>query len=1059
MPKANNAQTNFTSGEVSPLLRGRVDSAKYANGAEEMLNFVVLPQGGAFRRPGTLMIGEVQDSDYVHRLVPFEFSEAQSYILEFGENTLRIWFNDSLVDGDPVFRVQGIVNNAGNFQIVSAAHGYSTGNQVFISDAEGIAINGLWTITVVDVNNFVLNGSTYAAGWTTGTGWGYRIGDTIVLETPYAGSDLAELQWNQSADTLWLTHPDYQTRVLKRFGSNSWALSVYETTDGPYLSSGSEIISSQVIHVELSGGLITVYLSGPHRLTTGNFVDVSDVQGAVEANGHWEIIESTPNSIKLVGGLAVSAYTGGGIVTAKARIRAANPTDTANVVSSSAAQPNFVAGDVGDHLELPFENDWVLAKILTVDALDSTKATVDLLTNVIKKVPRRTSIVSKQDQIETPKVSGFVADLASVQARAAANLGDVIGINVNYSGVFNNDDVFKFVRKTATGIAEGLGGLVSAATRWGPVTDGLTSENWWKILSISSSSTLTGSHITNAAPYGLGAANIKDWTAAGIIIQIYNRVRTARLYSDMHLFQSTDVGRHIRLNYTGTWVWGKITAINDVRSPFSNYADVEVFSDLPLDRTNPDILANNGICDSFRLGAWSDTTGWPHASTFHEQRLTFAATDTEPQTIWMSSTADFPNFSPSEPSGTVVDDNAITYSLASKEINAINWLHSGAVLLIGTVGGEWQVRSSASFQEPLSPSNITVTPQTSIGSVVNDRGVRVGNGILFIQRSGTKLYDLLYSFELDSWQATDITIISEHILQKSRTDKAVEVVYQKQPYDIVWVRTATGQLAGMTFDRSQEVAAWHFHEIGLRAGGSGGTGEPGVDYAFGNSSFLAGNVESIAVIPDPSGKQEILYMIVALTSGRYLCRLDSFHRAHNVTDKSGIMHLDLAKEFTVSPPSSSPTLTGLAHLNSQDVWYYAFSSATGAHYTGIGTVSGGSITLSLPATVTNVAVGLNYVSRIKTLPLEGGSPFGTAHGKSKRIPRFSARLFQSLDFKSGGVLGDYETTVPNGINLFSGDIRLQRRGSHDLESLIYLVSDDALPLTVLAVWPEQTTNE
>ena len=62
MARANTIQTNFTSGEVSPVLKGRVDIERYFNSAEEIQNFIVRPQGGLTRRSGTKFINEAKNA-------------------------------------------------------------------------------------------------------------------------------------------------------------------------------------------------------------------------------------------------------------------------------------------------------------------------------------------------------------------------------------------------------------------------------------------------------------------------------------------------------------------------------------------------------------------------------------------------------------------------------------------------------------------------------------------------------------------------------------------------------------------------------------------------------------------------------------------------------------------------------------------------------------------------------------------------------------------------------------------------------------------------------------
>ncbi len=79
-------QTNFSTGELDPLLRARVDLQAYNNALEEATNVVIQPQGGSRRRPGTKYLTSLPNtgSDSAAngvRLVPFEFSTSDSYML------------------------------------------------------------------------------------------------------------------------------------------------------------------------------------------------------------------------------------------------------------------------------------------------------------------------------------------------------------------------------------------------------------------------------------------------------------------------------------------------------------------------------------------------------------------------------------------------------------------------------------------------------------------------------------------------------------------------------------------------------------------------------------------------------------------------------------------------------------------------------------------------------------------------------------------------------------------------------------------------------------------
>lgn len=86
-------QNSFTAGELSPRLHGRSDLGKYANGVSRLLNHTVWAHGGAPRRMGSRFVASAMSSESRSRLVPFQFSTEQAYILEFGHQKMRVFMN------------------------------------------------------------------------------------------------------------------------------------------------------------------------------------------------------------------------------------------------------------------------------------------------------------------------------------------------------------------------------------------------------------------------------------------------------------------------------------------------------------------------------------------------------------------------------------------------------------------------------------------------------------------------------------------------------------------------------------------------------------------------------------------------------------------------------------------------------------------------------------------------------------------------------------------------------------------------------------------------------
>ena len=95
---------SMNSGELSQKLQGRTDIAKYYSGCQELLNLIPQPFGGVDRRPGTRFINEVKDSDDQARVIDFEYSTIQTYVLEFGNLYFRVYKESGQVQdgGNPV---------------------------------------------------------------------------------------------------------------------------------------------------------------------------------------------------------------------------------------------------------------------------------------------------------------------------------------------------------------------------------------------------------------------------------------------------------------------------------------------------------------------------------------------------------------------------------------------------------------------------------------------------------------------------------------------------------------------------------------------------------------------------------------------------------------------------------------------------------------------------------------------------------------------------------------------------------------------------------------------
>ena len=223
-----------------------------------------------------------------------------------------------------------------------------------------------------------------------------------------------------------------------------------------------------------------------------------------------------------------------------------------------------------------------------------------------------------------------------------------------------------------------------------------------------------------------------------------------------------------------------------------------------------DLGITTGTTD-FALGSFSDTSGHPSCVTFFEQRLVFAGTTSQPQTIFFSKSGDYENMDDGYHE-TIADDDAIVYTIASNQVNAIRFMTSTRTLIIGTAGGEFTVSGGGS-DSAVTPTNILIKKQSNHGAA-NVDAIAVGNATLFLQRAKRKIRELAYNFDVDGYVAPDMTILAEHITEGGLT----QIAYQQEPNQIIYCVREDGEMVGLTYQREQQVTAWHRHIFGGRFG-------------------------------------------------------------------------------------------------------------------------------------------------------------------------------------------------------------------------------------------------
>lgn len=518
-------------------------------------------------------------------------------------------------------------------------------------------------------------------------------------------------------------------------------------------------------------------------------------------------------------------------------------------------------------------------------------------------------------------------------------------------------------------------------------------------------------------------------------------------------------------------------------------------------------LSTTAATTTFAEGAWSDVRGWPARVQFHEGRLYWARTDTEPQGIWGSHTYIYDNYALDEQA----DDEGINIKLSSNQSNEIQWIASGNSLLAGTFGGAFVINGGT--EDVITPTNITARQEISFGAEPI-QPKRIGSFFYYVQRFNKKVRELFYLWENDAYKATDKTILSPDITG----DGIVEMAYQEVPDTMLYCVTTKGNIAVLTREIDQEVQGWSklttdgkYESIVAIPSQSYGHDEIWVVVnrtVSGSTVRLIEHFESIE-LPDRQDKMVYLHssleydaysitdsssatISVSATAGTSVvltCSTEYFTTSDETTrirainssgatigelyitsySSSKIVTGNIRYTFSASTIAagywglSVKTLTGMGHLNAKTVEVLADGGVDKPDKV----VSSGTVDLAYNYFV--IQVGLSYEQKIKTLPWEAGSSRGTAQGKIQRINQIMLKLNRSYrGFKMGGTealaerMSWRDPTTLLGVPeaLLTGILdNITFKDDYRYGSQIVFINDEPFPMEILSIMAMLDTQD
>ena len=456
----------------------------------------------------------------------------------------------------------------------------------------------------------------------------------------------------------------------------------------------------------------------------------------------------------------------------------------------------------------------------------------------------------------------------------------------------------------------------------------------------------------------------------------------------------------IQRKYTGSgeWGWATITA-------YSSSTSVTVTINRTLGGTNASTY--------WRLGAWSETTGYPSRICFYQGRLWMANTTNNPDRVWASAVEDFYEFGPDNllNKGQVDDDSPISATIAG--ITSISLMESLNVLMLGGEG----LKSIGKGGSAVTPPPVVLPEDSTICSDIKPAVIK--NEIIFADYEKKNLYSAEFDFQSNSYRPFNLTIIADHVFEDSPVK---QIVTTTVPQNMIWALKENGELWACTYDKTQQVFAWVKQSIG------------GTDVV----------VESI------SSNNSELWLVVKRTINsstvRYIETISNWFYLDSKTSAT------FSDSYLTYSGTSTSTITGLDHLEGETVEVIG----NGAVQTSK-TVSSGQITLD--SAVTTATIGLPYSKYGRTTSFDVGKSSGAAKGSKGRIREAMIDFFETdgckvgindedtkeISFRTASQLGGEANPLHTGLKT------VMVTNTYSTELDVYFEQPYALPFTIRSI--------
>lgn len=1017
---------SFAGGEIAFGMTARIDDGRYQTGAAKLRNMLTLPHGPAVRRPGLEHIAASFASSEAVRLIPFEASAEQSFVIELGDLP------------SPAGSYARIIKNGALIPTPGSANPI-----VFEKLLAGGAVEGLSTYSTAPFTVRVFE-----------TSHPFQTGDTVSFSVfgsaPPPGTGSTPLGM-VAGRTYWVERVNDDLYDIREGGptgpfvelSAQWGdivtpVHVSTTRQRVYLA-GSYVTVGPVLYVALADTII--YSS----FLSANFLEQIDSAYTLitpyDGDKLFELNYTQSNDVLTITHEDYPPYELRRYADDDWRFeqitfdpKVATPTNPAATVDNDEFIHAFSLSHSPD-TSVPLDERSVTFLLSPATDQLAEGDLVYVLDSPVSWLNNEVHVVVRVEELTSPPTFTKVT-IAPPEGRQLSNQGYVqAGGYETYEPFTAEWEVgtnVSNITRVGHGISNGtilrFGNLPSA-----PPAPVLTTQSYivlnatadtFQIATLGAPTTPIQWTLGSSAPSNYSwARNYSDASSPGVLLPVSNLIDNTQKYkvtavgadnsesaatAEVSVFNNL-YARGSRNVITWTAVSGAVryNVYKETEGIFGFIGQTEVASFID-DNIAPDTGITPPIIDSSLSGS-----DYPRAVGYFDQRRVFAGTPQFPQAVWMTRPGTETDLTYTLP---VRDDNRVLAGISAHKASEIRHVVPLSQLLLLTSAAEY--RLSPVNDDAITPTTLSVRLQTHIGASRVVPAI-VNNNVVFESHRGGYVYTIDYNALKEGYVANNLSIRAADLFTGFTIR---DMTQMKAPWPIVWMSSSSGKLLGLTFLPDQEVVAWHQHD----------TGVDGAD-----------SIESVCAIPE--GDEDRLYVVVNRGGARHIERMAKINFdtvADGVfTDGGGVFEAVTPGQLTVG-----------TQLNGVFVDILADGAVLPAQQ-----VSGGEITMT--GSYNKVIVGRPYRSELWTLPVAVNVE-AFAQGLVKNVNKAFVRVEDTGPFKVGPSLADLDWSDPYAAAVVGATTPTELRRETvpvnvepdwEVDGQIYLTQELPLPLKVLGL--------